>query len=857
MNPRFALIVSGGVWVGLLALPRVAADPDDGSATPVQARAPGQASAYFPPPDAAGGWRRLTTADEIRRLAGLDVTKLDEAFASAEASTKNGGLLVVRHGWLVYERYFGLGHREATPNLASCGKSFTSIAVGILMAERPDLFPDGLDQKIFTPTYLPPEAFPHSDPAKADIKLGQLLAFTAGIRGNNPCTVHGKPVTIDPAGPDGWPALVDAVAVGKRDLPSGGKPTSTATLWCKPGGGYSYATASAHLASMLVRHVSGMELKDYVHKRLAEPMGWGRFTYGYRNASDVTHTPGGGGIAVRATDMLRFGYLLLREGRWGDRQLVPAAYVRHCGRTSPYNPHFPYSLQFNVNTDGQVPEYPRDAFWKSGSGGHMLYVVPSLDLVVWKLAGRDGQYQERDTGVPLAPEIARGAASRRDWKPTLAEREGQRQVLQKVIAAVVDTSATQRPAPAASPNAKHLPGQVLIDPKNPAWLVYNRDADRDGRLDPCFLCGPGGPEGFLFGDISGGDNSDTVLDQIIEHGGNCLYLMAVRSHGGDGKPTHNPFVDHDPAKGLDARVLDRWEKWFQRMEKHGIVIYFFFYDDAVKLGKRDDVSPAERDFVRGLVNRFKHHPNLIWCIAEEYSEGLSREKVKKLAAEIRADDEHDHIIAVHQLRGRRFDFPDDKDLRQFAMQIGSTSAAGAHADCLEARALAGGRYNVLMSELHPYHSDLLVKGDRDGVRRVNWAAAMAGFSVMHLGTWETSQERTAPPREMLQDYRRLHRFLESLSDLNDLAPTDGIVRSGQAWVLGRRGHYLVYLPEGGRVALDLSGTDGSLEVSWYNPRDGAVRKDKATTAGGERAFQAPDERDWVLHLGASRTAARP
>jgi CubicO group peptidase (beta-lactamase class C family) len=400
---------------------------------------------YFPPPDAQGGWRTLKDAGEIRRVAGMDVGKLDEAFEVAAASTKNGGVLVVHHGWLVYERYFGRGRREATPNLASCGKSFTSIAIGILMAERPELFPEGLDQKVFTPKYLPPEAFPLSDPAMAEIKLGQLLAFSAGIRGNNPCSVRGKEVTIDPPGPDGWPSIVDAIALGKRDHVANGRRYSAATLWCPPGGGYSYATASIHIASMIVRHVAGVELQEYLQKHVAEPLGWGRWGYGYKYAKEVTHTPGGGGITLRATDMLRFGYLLLHEGRWGDRQLVPAAYVRHCARQSPYNPHYAYSLQFNVNTDGHYPEYPRDAFWKSGSGAHMLYVVPSLDLVVWKLAGRDGQYEQRDTGVLLAPEIAQGSESRRNWKPTIDERRGQRLVLSKVIEAITDSPRPQVP----------------------------------------------------------------------------------------------------------------------------------------------------------------------------------------------------------------------------------------------------------------------------------------------------------------------------------------------------------------------------------------------------------------------------
>jgi CubicO group peptidase (beta-lactamase class C family) len=413
------------------ALKRITSPPPGGARDSSQ-----DAASYFPPPDSQGGWRTPASTEDARRLTGVDVQKLDEALAVAQASTKNGGLLVVRKGWLVYERYFGLGHREAMPNLASCGKSFTSIAMGMLMAERPELFPDGLDQKVYAPAYLPSEAFPLSDPAKAEIKLGQLLAFTAGIRGNNPCFVRGKKIAIDPAGPDGWPAMLDAVAVGHRGIESSGKATSTKTLWCDPGEGYSYSTASAHLVSMIVRHVSGMELEAYIRDRLVKPIGFGPFTFAYQYARDVDHTPGGGGIAVRATDMVRFGYLLLRQGRWADKQIVPAEYVRQCGRASSYNPHSPYSLQFDVNTDGHIAEYPRDAFWKSGSGAHMLYVVPSLDLVVWKLAGRDSQYQERDTGVKLDAAMVQAAAARREWSASLGEREGQREVLAKVIAAI-------------------------------------------------------------------------------------------------------------------------------------------------------------------------------------------------------------------------------------------------------------------------------------------------------------------------------------------------------------------------------------------------------------------------------------
>ncbi|HPE74657.1 MAG TPA: serine hydrolase [Draconibacterium sp.] len=355
---------------------------------------------YFPPPDSLGGWRTISNHEDIKQVADVDSEKLDSAFDFVRTTTRNGGLLVVRHGYLVYERYFGKGQRNATPNLGSCGKSFTSIAVGILMDEYPHLFPLGLDQKIFTPDYFPSKAFPLSDPRKADIKLGQLLSFTAGIRGNNPVYVYGKQEKIDPVGPDGWYGLVDDYALGLKDGMMGKVPFSTKTLWCDPGGGYSYSTAAIHDASIMLHHITGMELEDYVKKHLAEPLGWGRWSYGYKYAEMVKHTPGGGGIALRSTDMLRFCYLLLHKGRWNGKQIVPEEYIQKASKASPYNPHYPYSLQFNVNTNGEISELPRDAFWKIGSGGHCLYVVPSMDMVVWKLGGRDGQYSKGDTGLP-------------------------------------------------------------------------------------------------------------------------------------------------------------------------------------------------------------------------------------------------------------------------------------------------------------------------------------------------------------------------------------------------------------------------------------------------------------------------
>lgn len=393
---------------------------------------------YFPLPDTQGGWRTVTGVDKINEFTGMDKTKLDEAYDFVRSYFEdNGGLLVARHGYLVYERYFGKGQRDATPNLASCGKSFTSIAVGILMNEYPELFPDGLEQKIFTSTYLPAEAFSLPDSRMADIKLGQLLSFSAGIRGNNPVSINGKFSVINPAGPDGWYACVDKYALGiEEGKASNGVPFSTKSLWCEPGGGYSYATASIHIASIMLRYISGLELQEFIETHLAKPLGWGTWGWGYKNSSPLlTHTPGGAGICLRSTDMLRFCYMLLHDGQWKGEQVVPKEYIGFATNASPYNPHAPYSLQFNVNTDGKIKGLPTDAYWKTGSGGHAFYIVPSLDLVVWRLGGRDNQYSSGNTGLPFPDPISN--AEKAITKSSF-QRNATAKVLKMVINSIVD-----------------------------------------------------------------------------------------------------------------------------------------------------------------------------------------------------------------------------------------------------------------------------------------------------------------------------------------------------------------------------------------------------------------------------------
>jgi CubicO group peptidase (beta-lactamase class C family) len=398
---------------------------------------------YFPPPDAQGGWRTLSQPSEIRTLTGIEINRLDEAFQYTQTTSQHGGLLVLRHGYLVYEKYFGRANRQANPNMYSIAKMFTSASCGIMLSEHGSRFPDGLSQKVFTQEYLP-QAFPLSYPEMADIRLGHLLTMTSGLQNSrvappaalaNPGhltgIIHGENVNVPYwTSPD--PVLdQDGSALHGK-------------MWALPGGGYLY-DLDPHIASIVLRGVVGMELQEYIKQKLAAPMGWGTWGYAlHHNGETLPHTPGAAGIALHSTDALRFGYLLLKQGKWKNQQLVPREYVQVLSRPSPFNPHSPFSLQHEVNADGHVAGAPRDAFFKSGAGGFGLYMIPSLDMVIYKMSSLNAEtYDPAATGLPLTytPDT-----SRDDWKPHPFNQfvdgptdgdTGVRRTLEMVVAATV------------------------------------------------------------------------------------------------------------------------------------------------------------------------------------------------------------------------------------------------------------------------------------------------------------------------------------------------------------------------------------------------------------------------------------
>lgn len=91
------------------------------------------------------------------------------------------------------------------------------------------------------------------------------------------------------------------------------------------------------------------------------------------------------------------------------------------------------------------------------------------------------------------------------------------------------------------------------------------------------------------------------------------------------------------------------------------------------------------------------------------------------------------------------------------------------------------------------------------------------------------------------------RRLAERVDLAGMQPRDDLASS--RYCLANPGReYLVYLPDGGEVTVDLSTATGALRAEWTDPQSGASRAGDAVEGGGTRSLRAPGAGDWVLRL---------
>ena len=96
-------------------------------------------------------------------------------------------------------------------------------------------------------------------------------------------------------------------------------------------------------------------------------------------------------------------------------------------------------------------------------------------------------------------------------------------------------------------------------------------------------------------------------------------------------------------------------------------------------------------------------------------------------------------------------------------------------------------------------------------------------------------------------------------NLAAMTPQNGLASSGYclAQPTSPNAEYLVYLPDGGAVTVDLTAVSGALQVEWINPATGQATAAGAINGGAPRTLTAPFAGDAVLYLVQRTVTATP
>jgi len=338
------------------------------------------------------GWT-MTTPPEV----GLDAKVLAD-FDADIGDGKYGyidSMLVIRHGKIAYERYYGHDyesiygkeartpgplvvhdpsgpynyfnawwhpyyHRSTLHTMQSVTKSVVSTVIGIAVGRNE--FPD-LDTPVLS--FFEPGTVQNVDDRKRRMTLRDLLTMSAGLEWNEDL-------------PYADPRNAFAIMAVEPDWV---QYTMDRPMAHEPGEVFQYNSGATLILGHVFRKATGIDLEEYAVKHLFEPLGirnyvWKRTPWGLVDTQE--------GLYVSSRDIAKIAYLFLRHGLWDGQQIVPESWVASAVAPSvsvgdDLGTEYGYKWWlYHYRYHGE----DRVAFGGDGFGNQRPIVLPELDMVL-------------------------------------------------------------------------------------------------------------------------------------------------------------------------------------------------------------------------------------------------------------------------------------------------------------------------------------------------------------------------------------------------------------------------------------------------------------------------------------------
>jgi CubicO group peptidase (beta-lactamase class C family) len=311
---------------------------------------------YTPPVQVGDGIATGSIYDDLAAASADALVGLIEEIVAGDFG-RIESLLISRAGTLLVEEYYygyEAGDRHA---IFSCTKSIASLLLGITLSRFPDV---SLDQSIY-------DFFPEYDSLRTEDN--ELISVRHVL------TMH-----------SGWAwDEIPRELYEEDEIPYVlGRPLES---W--PGERFEYNSGGTIVLCGLIERLEERPVDELANERVFGPLGitdvyWHSYASGKANCA--------WGLEMRPRDMLKIGLLVLANGVWDDRQVVPRDWIEESTRNHvAESDFFDYGYHWWVrsgekkrwwtDTPDQVASEPT-AIVALGYSGQYIIVVPERQIVV-------------------------------------------------------------------------------------------------------------------------------------------------------------------------------------------------------------------------------------------------------------------------------------------------------------------------------------------------------------------------------------------------------------------------------------------------------------------------------------------
>ena len=359
-----------------------------------------------------------------------------------------------------------------------------------------------------------------------------------------------------------------------------------------------------------------------------------------------------------------------------------------------------------------------------------------------------------------------------------------------------------------------------------------------------------------------------ALNYLASEGMNSVYFITMNING-DGQDVW-PYTSPGERVRFDVSKLDQWNMVFDHMDANNIMLHVLTQEtenelllDGGNLGRQ------RKAYFRELVARFSYHAALTWNLGEENDENTDAQR-KAFADYIRDLDPYDHPIVLHTFPGRwnsvytpllgypSFEGP--------SLQVGKPEDThSVTLDWVTKSAANGRKWYVCMDEAGPWQDGVTPDGNQanhdTNRKEVLWGNLMAGgggvewyFGFQHPENDVNAEDWRS--RDAFWDYTRhaLH-FFHTYLPFHEMTSQDNLSSNANSYVYAKPNEvYAVYLKNGGTTNLNLSGSNKTYTVKWFNPRTGGSLLNgsvsEVTGSGTVSIGNPPSQQsqDWVALL---------